>query len=130
MKYTREEKRKFGIFRLVNSFKYSIDGLKYALVHEQNLVIHFIIAFLVVLVGFLFHLELFEWVILLFAIGSVISAELLNSALEATVDLITEEKKKNAKIAKDIGSTSVLLFAIAAAIIGVLIFLQKLIALF
>ena len=115
---------------MVNSFKYSIDGLKYALVHEQNLVIHFIIAFLVVLFGFLFHLELFEWVILLFAIGSVISAELLNSALEATVDLITEEKKKNAKIAKDIGSTSVLLFAIAAAIIGFLIFLPKVIALF
>ncbi len=130
MKYTREEKRKFGVFRLVNSFKYSIDGLKYALFHEQNLVIHFIITFFVILFGVLLHLELFEWVILLFAIGTVISAELLNSALEATVDLITEEKKKNAKIAKDIGSTSVLIFAVSAAIIGILIFLPKIIALF
>ena len=130
MKYTREEKRKFGLSRLRNSFKYSLDGLKYALFHEQNLVIHFFVAILVVIFGIFLHISLFEWVILLFAIGSVIAAELLNTALEATVDLITEEKQKNAKIAKDISSTSVLLFAITSAIIGMLIFLPKMIALF
>ena len=72
----------------------------------------------------------YEWAILALTIGLVISCELINTSIEATVDLVTEEYHPLAKVAKDTSAAAVFIFAIVAIIVGIIIFLPKIIALF
>ena len=95
-------KKEFGIKRLFKSFQYSMEGLIYAFRHEQNIWVHLIAAIVVILSGIYFQLHFVEWLLIAFAIGLVISAELLNTALEATVDLITTEIHPFASFAKGV----------------------------
>ncbi len=71
-----------------------------------------------------------EWAILILTIGLVISCELINTAIEAVVDLITEEYHPLAKVAKDTSASAVFIFAIVAVVVGLIIFLPKIIMLF
>ena len=111
--------------RLINSFKYAFTGIFSALKTEKNLKIHISIATLVIIFGIIFKISKLDWVICLIGIMTVISSELINTAIENTVDLITKEKNEQAKIAKDVEAGAVLVSAIAAAIIGLMIFVPK-----
>ena len=115
--------------RFYKSFHYAIEGVHYALTHDQNLVIHFIIACLVIVFSIFLDVTPFEMGILGVTILLVISTEMINSAIEKMVDLITKEHRAEAKIAKDVSAGMVLLTAIGSAIIGVLIFLPHLLVL-
>lgn len=86
--------------------------------------------FLVVIAAFYFQLSAVEWCIILFCIGSVISAELLNTSLEVTVDIASPKIQEKAGLAKDIAAAAVLLAALFSAIIGLIIFVPKIIVLF
>lgn len=84
--------------------------------------IHYLAAVIVICCGFYFHITKIEWVLLLLVIGIVMSLEMVNTAVEKTVDLATTDIHPFAKIAKDVAAGAVLLFAIIAVIIGAIIF--------
>ena len=79
----------------------------------------------VIIFGIVLKISKIEWIICIVLFGLVISSELMNTAIENTVDLITMEKNPKAKIAKDVAAGAVLVNAITSAIIGLLIFLPK-----
>ena len=82
---------------------------------------------MVVIFGFIFNINKYEWAIVMLTIGLVISCELINTAIEATVDLVTEEYHPLAKVAKDTSAAAVFVFAIVAVIVGLIIFLPKIV---
>jgi undecaprenol kinase len=112
---------------IIKSFGYAIQGIIAAVKAERNVKIHVTIAFLVILFGFYFSLSAIEWLFILAAIFGTISLELVNSAIERAVDLATIEIHPLAKEAKDFAAGAVLLYALFSAIIGLVIFLPKLI---
>ncbi len=125
---SRDEIKKKGFKRFLKSFKFSIEGLKYAYKNEQSMLIHLIFTILVLILGLVFKISHTEWAIMLIAIGVTLGAELLNTAIEATVDLVTLEINPLAKIAKDCGSAATFVFSMIAVIIGLIIFFPKFLA--
>ena len=126
-KISRDEIKKHGFSRFLKSFKYSIDGLVYAYRYEQSMLIHVIATIGVVTANIIFKISSFEWLVTLLAIGMVLSAELINTAIEAVVDLVTLEIHPLAKIAKDCGSAATFVLAMMAAAIGCVVYLPYLI---
>lgn len=115
------------IKNMLNSFKYAFTGIKGAFQSERNMKIHVAAMILVIILGLVLKLTIVEWIICFICFAMVISAELFNTAIELTVDLAMPKKNENAKKAKDIAAGGVLLCAIASLIIGILIFLPKII---
>lgn len=111
--------------KLIFSFKYAFEGIITTIKEERNMFIHFLIAIIVVITGVYVRLSLNEWLICLLLFALVFSLELINTAIENTVDLVTTKKNKKAKIAKDAAAGAVLIAAIFASIIGIIIFLPK-----
>lgn len=116
--------------KFLRSFKYALEGIFTGLKEEQNMKIHIAIMILVIIFGILLKISKIEWIICIALFGLVISMELINTAIENTVDLITKEKNEQAKIAKDVAAGAVLVSAIASAIIGLIIFVPKVILIF
>lgn len=114
--------------RLHRSFYHAFEGIMYAFTHDQNLRIHFVAAIIVVILSIFFRVSGFEMGILGVMILLVLSAEMINSAIEKMVDLITLEHRKEAKIAKDVAAGMVLLTAVGSIIVGVLIFVPHIMA--
>ncbi len=113
--------------KLLNSFKYACNGIKLCVNNEQNMVIHFVIATLVISGAFVFKISKMEWILCLVMISLVLASELLNTSIEALCDLVTKEENELVKIAKDTAAGAVLTFSIASFIIGLLIFVPKII---
>ena len=111
--------------KIINSFKYAIEGFVSSFKTERNMKIHIAVAALVVIAGWILGLSITEWCICLGLFGLVMALELVNTAVEAVVDLVTEERHPLAKIAKDTAAGAVLIAAIMAAIVGLLIFVPK-----
>ena len=126
----KEEYKKINKKKLKNSFKYAIEGIESAFKTEQNLKIHFIVTAIVVFLGILLKIDYIEWAICFLLFGFVITAELLNTAIEVTVDLAMPQKNDKAKLAKDIAAGAVLVSSIIAILVGIVIFLPKIINLF
>lgn len=126
---SRDKLKVRGKKRLINSFKYAFDGLKYAFLYEQNLTVHILATIIVIIMGFIFKISVQEWLVLFLIIGLVIATELINTSIEATIDLITDEINPLAKVAKDTAASAVLVFGLTALIVGALIFLPKIIIL-
>lgn len=114
--------------RLTNSFKYAFEGILQAYVGEQNLKIHMVIAILVIIFGFILKISYTEWLVCLVLIGLVLMAEFFNTSIEYLVDLVSPEIHPLAKATKDTASAGVLMMAIISAIIGLIIFVPKLIS--
>lgn len=115
---------------LISSFGYAIDGIKKAFKSERNLIVHTLAMVLVVILGFILKLAIWEWVTCIILFALVIGAELFNTSIEEVVNLLSPEIRVHAKYAKDIAAGAVLVFALASAIVGVIIFLPKIISLF
>lgn len=111
--------------KLRNSFKYAFEGVTEAWKTEQNLKIHFVIMALVIVAGFIFKISLIEWIVCLLLFAIVISLELINTAIETTVDIAMPEINEKAKYAKDIAAGAVLFSAIISVIVGLIIFSPK-----
>ena len=126
----KQEYKKIDKKKLKNSFKYTGQGIKSAFKTEQNLKIHFIITAIAIILGIILKLSLTEWAICFLLFGFVITAELLNTAIEVTVDLAMPEISEKAKLAKDIAAGAVLISAATSIFVGLTIFLPKLINLF
>ena len=108
---------------LAASFGYAFEGIWTGICKERNMKIHCLAIIAVTCAGTLFHITPAEWCICVLLFGLVSSLELVNTAVEAVVDLATEEKKPLAKIAKDTAAGAVLFSAIISVIIGLVIFL-------
>ncbi len=127
---SRDEIKKRGFKRFFRSFGYSLEGLKYAYKYEQSMTIHVIAVILVVIFGLLLKISLMEWLVCFILMGLVMATELINTSIEAVVDLICPKVHPLAKIAKDTASAAVFVFATVAAISGAIIFIPKVVALF
>lgn len=115
---------------LTESFGYAFEGIWTGIRNERNMKIHCLAIIVVTLTGTLFQITAMEWCICLLLFALVASLELVNTAIEAVVDLVTEEKKPLAKIAKDTAAGAVLFAAIISVIIGCIIFLPYVLELF
>lgn len=111
------------------SFGYAFEGLRTAYKNEPNLKIHALFALFALAIGALLGLSVVEWLLLTFTIFYVITLELLNSVLENVVNIVSPEIKSYAKIAKDVSAACVLLAAILSVIVGLALFVPKIIAL-
>lgn len=120
-------KRKFSFKRVDKSFKYAFEGYKNAFHSEPNMKFHTIIGILVIIAGLFLKLSSLEWIFVVSVIGLVIGAELLNTAIEHLVDLATQEYKRKAMLAKDTAAAHVMVLSIMAVIIGLIIFVPKII---
>ena len=115
---------------LTESFGYAFEGIWTGIRNERNMKIHCLAIIVVTLIGTLFQITAMEWCICLLLFALVAALELVNTAIEAVVDLVTEEKKPLAKIAKDTAAGAVLFAAIISVIIGCIIFLPYVLELF
>lgn len=122
--------KKLSFKKLINSFKYAFKGIGHAFKYEQNFKIHSMFIIIVVLMSVLFKISKMEWLFIIVIIGLVIATELINTAMEALVDLVTSKYKELAKVAKDTASAAVLILALTSVIIGLVIFIPKINALF
>lgn len=124
----RNKTKKHGIKRFFNSFKYSIQGLVYAFKSEQSMTIHVIICLTVIALGIILKISYFEWLVCFILFGLVMATELINSSIEAVIDLVSPKKHPLAKIAKDTASAAVFIFAVVSLISGIIIFLPKILS--
>ena len=107
---------------LLESFNFAFEGVIHVMRAERNLRIHFAIALGVIIAAVAFDVTRMELIALLLAIAFVLIAEMLNSALEAVVDLVTPSVEPLAKIAKDVAAGAVLIATVTAVAIGYLVF--------
>lgn len=111
---------------LIDSFNYAVTGIITSMKTERNMVIHYLAAIGVMSLSLLFDFTKVEFLILLIATTLVVVTELINTAIEKAIDLITEDYHPIAKIVKDISAGAVLISAITAAIVGYTLFYNKL----
>lgn len=111
----------------MESFKYAFNGLKIVFREEHNIRIHLFVSLIVIVCGCIFEISILEWIIICFAIGLVISLEIINSAIENLSDFVSPEFNQLIKKIKDLSAAAVLISAISSVIIGILIFAPKII---
>lgn len=121
MKFVKGQKKN----PLYKSFGYAFEGIFTGIKKERNMKIHCLAMLCVVAAGFVLRISVSEWCICLILFGMILSLELVNTAMEAVVDLVTEERRPLAKLAKDTAAGAVLIAAIMAAGVGLLIFVPK-----
>ncbi len=113
------------IHKLTNSFNNAIEGLIHAFRTQRNMKIHFAIAFLVMLASLFTDVSSRELILLFFAISFVIAMELINTSIEIVIDLVSQEYRLQARIAKNIAAAAVLMASINAIVLGYFIFLDE-----
>ncbi|TDM03555.1 diacylglycerol kinase family protein [Macrococcus hajekii] len=111
-------------------FIYPLHGFLNLLKKDYNFIAHLAAAFLVVLAGMYFGLTTLEWLFIIIAIFTVLVAEVLNTAIEYVVDLVTEDYHELAKYAKDAAAFAVVLASLMSALIGLIVFLPYVMMLF
>lgn len=128
MKLKQKRKLKVKTKKLINSFKYAIEGIIASFKTERNMKLHILAMTIVILLGIAVKLSKLEWIICIILFAIVIAGELFNTAIETTVDIAMPYRNEKAKLAKDISAGAVLIIAIASLIIGVIIFVPKILA--
>lgn len=111
---------------LTKSFNYAVEGVIYVLRTQRNMRLHFLIATIVLLLALLVDMDRLEFLILFLSITFVLVAELINTAIESAIDVVTTTYDPMAKIAKDVAAGAVLVAGINAIVVGYLIFFRKL----
>lgn len=108
------------------SFGYASRGIYYGTRSQRNMQIHILFAVTVVFGGIYFHLSRIDWMLAVVAIFMVMVAELINTAIELNVDMVTKKQRPRAMLAKDVAAGAVLLASLGAIALGALIFLPHL----
>lgn len=121
------EQEKFSVKKRIKSFSYAFAGLKVLFKEEHNAQIHAVATLLVMAAGILFRITAGEWIAVVLCIGMVISAEAVNSSIERCADFVKQERDDRKRDIKDLGAAAVLVCAIAAAVVGCIIFIPYLI---
>lgn len=125
-------KDEFKSRNIFNSFKYALTGITKSISQERNLKIQLIIMITVIILGLYLSISVYEWIICIILFGLVISFEIFNTAIENTVDFIEKNRNdnpwnldENARLAKDASAGAVLVVSITSALIGLMIFIPK-----
>ncbi len=117
--------RPFSIQARLKSFVYAFEGVMFFIRFEAQATIHLIAIVAVLGAGYWFKISSMEWIAVVFAIGIVISAEMLNTAIEKLTDMVSPQINEQAKKVKDLAAGAVLIASLTAFIIGLIIFLPK-----
>lgn len=107
------------------SFKHAWDGILWALRTQPNFRIHLLLSVAALFFCWFFRVSPLEYLVILFTIILGLSAEMINTAIEAMTDLITLEQRKDAKIAKDVSAGMMLLVAMGAIVVGSVVFIPR-----
>ena len=110
----------------IRSFGYAIEGFVTAVRTERNIKVMLALGIAALIAGIVLKIDLLSWCLVALCIGMVLFAELINTAVEAVVDLATTEFHPLAKRAKDIAAASVYTLSITAAIVGLIVFARAL----
>jgi len=124
------EKKRFSIIARIRSTDNAWRGLGILIKTTHNLWVHIFFAILAIYLGFTLKISNVEWSIVVFAIGLVIMTEALNTAIEINTDLTSPGYHPYARDTKDVAAGAVLISAIVSIVIGLIIFLPKIIDLY
>lgn len=124
-KKTRMKQQRFSIKKRIRSFGFALNGLKTLIREEHNSRIHLLATICVVFAGIFLKISAIEWIVIVFAIGFVITLEIVNAAIENIVDFISPGRNDMIKKIKDLSAAGVLVSTITALIIGLIVFLPK-----
>lgn len=125
-KTPKRNKETGNIFeRYWKSFIHAIDGFLYCLKFEHNMIIILTAIIVTTIAGFFFKIDTFEWLFIVGICGAISACEMINSSIEATIDLYTEEIHPLAKIAKDTASAATLILSITSLVGACIIFIPK-----
>ena len=122
MKYEKKNKRTF-----ITSVKDCINGLNFIIISEHNFKREIMLAMLALMASYILKVSRIEFIIVLLSIALVIVSEIFNTAIEKTVDLCTSEYNEIARIAKDVSAFAVFTMCFFSLIIGIIIFIPKII---
>lgn len=117
----KDKNRKIG-------FSFAVKGIIAVLKTERNFRVHLMFLLVVAACGFFFKISSFEWIAVVIVSGMVFTSEMLNTTIEKTIDYLRPEHHPMAAFIKDAAAGAVLIGAITAVIIGIIIFLPKLLA--
>lgn len=123
MNISRNKDTGSWIVRYIKSLMHALSGIKYAILKEHNMIIIITAMIVTTLLGLYFNITKIEWMFCILLFGLVSASEMINTAIEATIDLVTKEFHPLAKIAKDTASSATLIFSITSLIIGLIIFI-------
>lgn len=113
----------------VVALKNAINGIKYTFISGRNFKIQLIFAIIAIIAGIILKISFLEWAIILILVFFVLFAEMINTIIETIVNMITNDYNENAKIAKDVAAGAVTFCAICSIIVGLIIFVPKLLEL-
>ncbi len=123
--YNEKEKKAWREVKYSEKFKNAFRGLYVVAKTTRHLFIHLISTLVVIIFGFYFQVSAYEWIALIFAIGFVFVTEVLNTAIEIDIDLTSPEYHPYARDTKDVSAAAVLLSVFVSIIVGLIIFLPK-----
>ncbi|MEK7585939.1 MAG: diacylglycerol kinase family protein [Patescibacteria group bacterium] len=129
MENNLSEKRRFSIVSRLKSTNHAFRGVLIFIKSTHNAWVHIFFSVLVVYLGFTLNISSIEWVLIIFAIGLVILAETINTAIEIDIDLTSPTYHPYARDTKDVAAGAVLITVLIAGITGLIIFLPKIILL-
>ncbi len=116
-------KKEVGLIKnILNKCKYSLNGLNYCFKNESSFLIVALCACIIIVLGIVFDIKFIEWVITFGSLILISIVELINTAIEATVDMVTKEYNEYAKIAKDCGSAATGVMTILTIVVNLIIF--------
>ncbi len=105
----------------IQSFQCAFSGIWYTLKTQRNAQIHITIAAIILFLGLIIQLTLFEWAILVLTMGFVVATEMINTVAETAMDFATKDFHPQVKIVKDVAAGAVLVSALTAVVVGLLI---------
>ncbi len=121
------KQQQFSFTKRLRSFKHAFNGLKILLKEEHNARIHVFVAICVLIAGYYFVISTTEWIVVIFAIGMVLTVEIINSSIENVADFISSGKNETIKKVKDLAAAAVLISAFTAFVVGMIVFVPKVI---
>ncbi len=124
-----EEKKRFSVVARIKSTTNAYRGVIIFIRSTHNAWVHIFFSALVIYLGFILHISQMEWIAIVFAIGFVILAETINTAIEIDIDLTSPTYHPYARDTKDVAAGAVLITVAMAGIVGLIIFLPKILVL-
>lgn len=112
----------------IKSFNYAVQGIISSITTERNMKFHYLAAIGVIVFSLFFNLSRIEFMLMIFAVTFVVVMELFNTAIERTIDLITQEYHPVAKLVKDISAGAVLIASLNAVVVAYLLFFDRIIS--
>lgn len=122
---SKETQKCSSLKKITASIINSLNGLKASYKSEQSLYIHLLASITLIILSIIFKITLIEWLVIIAIIGITLSVELVNTAIESTVDLVTKEYHPLAKKAKDIASAAEFVLAITSTVTSLIIFVSR-----